>query len=208
MNGRGEYGGAGALSCTWFIPVGAEPFDAGRAMQQIDAEVDAIVDALYRAMGVDPKVLRRPSVADDLWMQRVRAARTKAQQSPLWTYWETNVEPKYNDWRSAQQAFAAKPMTPEDYTVWLDRVRSVRANLAVKGVKVETPDPVSLAQVTSAQPAPSQSPFANIDTKRLLKWGAIGALAIGGLVAVSALASSTKKAREPYERYRYGRAYY
>lgn len=205
MNRRGEYGGAGALGGrrTWFIPIGAEPFDADRALKQIDAEMDAIVDALYRSMGADPKVLRRPAVADDLWMQRVRAAKAKAQQSPLWAYWESNVEPKYTDWRSARQTFATKAMTPEDYTVWLDRVKSVRSNLAVKGVKLDTPDPVSLSQTGPSQ-APSQSPFANLDSKKLWKWGAIGALAIGGLVAISALASSTKKARAPYERYRYG----
>lgn len=207
MNQRGEYGHDPHRLCAardWMTAVGAAPWQAGdadRAVNQLDAEMEAIIDATYRSMGVDPAALRRPPEADAAWMQRVRAAKSKAMQSPLWSYWETTVSPKYDDWKRARETFRTKPMTSwDDYVLWLPRVRHLHADVKVKGIKLDTPELVDLSKDIAGKGGEASS----IDRSKLLKWGAIGALAIGGVAALAALASSTKSAREPYERYRYG----
>lgn len=188
-NGRSPYGSPGWQA--WCAYVGADPFDAARALDHINAEMENLVNDIYRAMGVDPATIRRPAVADDAWMQRVRAAQAKAKQSPLWSYWESNFSPKYDDWQAARKAFLVKPMTSEDYDRWLVRVNQVGAEANAKGLHWVGP-----ATSLFAKPAG--------DTSNLVKWGLIGALAIGGIALVATLASSTKRERAPYERYRYG----
>lgn len=113
---------------------------------------------------------------------------------PLWSYWEASISPKYDDWRATRTTFLSHPMPAEEYDRWLGRVAQLRSDVKAKGVKLETPDPVSL----------TQPPAVPSDTSKLLKWGAIGVLAIGGVALLASLASSTKAARAPYERYRYG----
>ena len=85
MNQRGEYGARqlrGRSSYGRRAVIGAQAFDADAAFRQIDSEMQAIVDASYRAMGVDPAIIRKPVVADAAWNERVRAAAAKAKQSP------------------------------------------------------------------------------------------------------------------------------
>lgn len=169
MNQRGEYGPRrGGAGWQARAHVGAEPLDAVRALQQIDAEMEAIVDAMYRAMGVGA------------WQPRV-LARAKAKQSPLWPYWESSVSPKYADWRMTQAGFASRPMSAEEYDRWFGRVAQLRADVRDKGVTLKTPDLVHLTR--------SQAPGT---PGKLLKWGAIGALAIGGVALLASLASATR----------------
>jgi len=170
--------------------VGAQPgtaFDAARAVKQIDAEMETIIDALYRAMGVDPAAVRRPASPDEAWMARARAAKAKAQQSPLWSYFDDSISPKYGDWGKVSEGFQGKPMTPEDYDRWLARVTQLRADVRSKGIKLKSPDPVNLFQ----------GPAAVGDAGKVVKWTAIGALVIGGVVAISALASSSRRTSAP-----------
>jgi hypothetical protein len=173
------------------------PFDAQRALDQISAEMDVAIDEIYRAMGVDPATIRKPTVADDAWMQRVRAAQAKARQSPLWPFWESSASPKYDDWQSARKGFSTKPMTREDYDRWFGRVKELRAEARDKGVKLSSPEPLH-AFVKVGPPA------GGFDKAALIKWGAIGAAGILGVLAISSLASSTKDERAKYDRYRYG----
>lgn len=201
MNQRGEYG-CGPRSCGtrdgWAVGiVGATPlFQPEAAVDQLDGEMEAITDATYWSMGVDPKVLRHPAAPDETWIQRVREAKAAAMKSPLWSFWETTVSPKYDDWKASHDAFRTKPLASwDDYTRWLSRVQQLRADVKAKGIKLDTPDLIDLSK---GGEAPS------VDRDKILKWGAIGALAVGGVIALVALASSTKQAREPYERYRYG----
>jgi len=183
MNQRGHYGtgprlygrggGRGLRATVGSQPPWA-PEDADHAFRQIDAEMEAIVDATYRAMGVDPAAIRKPVVADAAWTDRVRAATAKAKQSPLWPYWESSVSPKYGDWHAqGKSAISAW----EDYDRWLSRVVALRAEAKDKGIKIETSDLISLLPVG--------------DGGAIGKWGAIGAIAVGAVVAGVALAAST-----------------
>jgi len=193
MNQRGEYGGARRLpgyACrpraAWRSVVGVE-FDADAAFRQIDTEMEAIVNATYRSMGVDPATVRNPAVADAAWTARVRAATAKAKQSPLWPYWESSLSPKYDDWHAQGRAAIN---TAEDYDRWLGRVTALRAEAKAKGVKLETPDLVSLSQPPAG------------DGGKIAKWGLIGAAAIGAVVVIAAAASSART-RPTYSRYGY-----
>jgi hypothetical protein len=199
MNQRGVYGQSawrhnGQSDRGWCTYLGADPSDADRAFIQIDVEMEAIVDAIYRAMGVDPATLRKPTIADAAWQQRVLAAKTKAQQSPLWSFWESSVSPKYEDWRSVRVTFLTSPMPLVEYDRWFDRVKQLHAEVKAEGINLKTPDPVSLSRLAGG----------GMDSSKIVKWAAIGGAAILGVVAVVALSSSTKQARAPYERYRYG----
>ncbi len=185
MNQRGQYGtapqrhdryGGRSLRATVGSQPPWTPEVADQAFRQIDAEMEAIVDATYRAMGVDPAAIRKPIVADAAWTDRVRAATAKAKQNPLWPYWESSVSPKYGDWH-AQGKSAINSW--EDYDRWLARVVALRADAKAKGIKIETPDPVSLLSAG--------------DGGSIGKWGAIGALAIGAVVAGVALAASSSR---------------
>lgn len=188
MNQRGQYGGArgndryrGRYSAPR-ATVGAQPFrpeDADAAFRQIDGEMDVIVDATYRAMGVDPASIRKPVVADAAWSDRVRGAAAKAKQSPLWAYWESSVSPKYDDW----QAHGKTSITSwEDYDRWLSRVMGLRAEAKAKGIKIETPELRSLS-----------APSGGGESGGGMKWGTIGVIAVGGVVAVAALVASTSR---------------
>lgn len=208
MNQRGEYGGPRGIcgDHAWaFAAVGAAPFqprDAEQAVEQLDAEMEAIINATYRSMGVDPAALRRPVIPDAAWMQRVRDAKAKAMQSPLWSFWEATVSPKYDDWKASRETLRTKPLTSwDDYVLWLSRVRHLRADVKAKGVKLDTPE---LGDLSKGGEAPALEASAAFDRSKLLKWGAIGAAGVIGVIALVALSSSTKEAREPYERYRYG----
>jgi hypothetical protein len=49
--------------------IGAEPSQLGTALDQINAEMEAIVDTTYRSMGVDPAVLQRRRPRPRPWSQ-------------------------------------------------------------------------------------------------------------------------------------------
>ncbi len=212
MNQRGEYGLASRGICGDHVRaravVGAAPFQAGdaeRAVEQLDAEMEAIVNATYRSMNVDPTTLRRPAAPDEAWMQRVRDAKVKAMQSPLWSFWEATASPKYDDWKASRETFRTKPLVAwGEYVVWLSRVRHLRAGVKAKGVKLDTPELIDLSKSNEAAPAGDAPTAGNSDREKILKWGAIGAAGLLGVIALVALSSSTKEAREPYDRYRYG----
>ena len=179
MNQRGQYGSASRRGARR-TAIGAQPFrseDAEAAFRQIDGEMDVVVDATYRAMGVDPASVRKPVVVDAAWTDRVRAAVAKAKQSPLWAYWESSVSPKYDDWQTHGKATIT---SWADYDRWLARVMGLRAEAKAKGIKIETPELSSLSQPPSGSSGSS-------------KWGTIGVIAVGGVVAVAALVASTSR---------------
>lgn len=150
--------------------VGAQPFDPEVALRQIDAAMEAIVDATYRAMGVDPGAVRKPAVVDMAWTERVKAAVAKAKLSPLWGYWESSVSPKFDDWQAVRKGFSSKPMSPEEHGRWLGRVDALRAEAQSKGIKIEMPDLAILTQ-TSA-----------VEGNKIGSVGMLGLIAAGGVV--------------------------
>jgi hypothetical protein len=202
--------------------------DSERATRSIDVEMNAIVDAMYRAMGVDPSILRQKFTIEQVaetqkkgklrglrkpgdpvwkepesqreineWKDRVQAARAKAEQSPLWSFYISAIAPHYDDWMKFRTDEKFDLFTSwEEYEKWLERVRQLRATVKEKGIRIETPDPLDLTKTLPAELAEGALEFGKI-----LKWGVIGVLGIGAVVALSSVVSNLRSGKDPAEKY-------
>jgi hypothetical protein len=186
--------------------------DSERAVEQIDTEMNAIVDAVYRAMGVDPSTIRRSLTVAEMakmskedvnaWKDRVLVAKAKATQSPLWTFWYSTISPKWEEWarfRESQKYYNLFTSW-EEYEQWLDRARQLRGQLKEKGIKIETADPSDLSK-TLGGAALDAGAKAVADIGKIVKYGVIGALAIGGVIALSSVAHNLRSGKDPAEKY-------
>jgi hypothetical protein len=215
VNERGQYSresraswGPAHIGLKLFHTVG----DSERAVEQIDTEMNAIVDAVYRAMGVDPSTLRRSLTVAEMakmskedinaWKDRVFIAKAKATQSPFWTFWYTTVSPKWEEWARFResQKFYNLFTSWEEYEQWLDRAKQLRGQLKEKGIKIETADPGDLSK-TLGGAALDTAAKAATDIGKILKYGVIGALVIGGVVALASVADNLKSKTDPAEKY-------
>lgn len=236
MNTRGTYGnwscGASRRSyghrsldnAPWgYASVGLKlfhtPGDSDRATAQIDTEMNAIVDSVYLAMGVDPSVIRRKFTIEETvkmpkedlnaWKDHVLAAKAKAVQSPFWGFWTTVVSPIYDEWMHfrGDQKYYNLFTSWEEYEKWLERAKQLRATVEAKGIRVETPNPADLtktlpgAALEAGGRAAEKAGEAIWEFGKIAKWAAIGALVIGGVVALSSVAHNLRSGQDPAERY-------
>jgi len=185
------------------------PGDSDRAVRQIDTEMNAIIDAMYRAMGVNPSLVRDPSIpfgeakdaADrekvSTWREQVLEAKAIASQSPLWPFFDSAVSPTYTSWLQFKwdHQFYNVFTSWEEYEKWLERAKQLRAAVIDRGVNIDTPEPVDLTKTLPGQ-AIDATGEALKETFKILKWAAIGALGIGGLFAVGTIASKFTKDRK------------
>lgn len=228
MNERGQYGrqqrgyDRGYSARAYGLPAAVglniafhSPADSDNAVRQIDSEMNAIMDAMYRAMGVDPSVRSALSIDEAVksgggtaqdkaklaqWKDRVLAAKATATKSPLWTFFDSAVSPVYGEWmkfRTSDQ-FYTYFTSWEEYEKWLERAKQLRATVQAKGVKLETPEPADLTKSLAEKAASGIGDIAK-DTFAILKWGLIGVLGIGAVVALSSVAMNVKKGRDPAE---------
>ena len=227
MNGRGQYGTSGHVNgqqrgsygrVTVGLKIFHTPGDSDRAVRQIDTEMNAIVDAVYRAMGADPSLRRKYTLDEaaklsseerDAWKAAVLASKNQAVQSPLWSFFESAISPAYDEWMKfrGEHEFYNLFTSWEEYENWLARARQLRETATAKGVRLETPDPVDLSKtlpgaiLETAGGAAKKAGEAALDVFKIAKWGAIGALAIGGIFALTSLVSTVRKGREPASYY-------
>lgn len=200
------------------------PDDTDIAVRQIDSQMNAIMDAMYRAMGADPSVRTAPFTWDEIakidrkdprwedlskWKERVLAAKAIATKSPLWTFFDSNISPTYGEWQEFRRSdkFMTWFRSVETYEKWLERVRKLRKEVQAKGIRLETADPVDFTKtlpgtiIDTAGEAAKKAGEAAWDIFKIMKWGAIGALGIGALVALSSLVSNLRKGKDPAEKY-------
>lgn len=237
MNERGQYGHGGGRdsygtvvssprSASWVgLKLVHTPGDSERAVRQIDIEINAIIDAMYRAMGVDPSNLRGPKTLTtrewldyiknaprseiEAWKDRVLAAKDKAVQSPLWSFWESAISPVYQDWQHfvQQEDYYRLFTTWEEYERWLERVRQLRKLVESKGVKVDTSEPQDLGKTLPGEAVEALGRGAKkagetaLDLVNTLKWVAIGAVGVTAVVVLSSVASNLRSGRDPAEKY-------
>jgi len=193
------------------------PSDSDTAVRQIDTEMNAIVDAMYHAMGADPTV-RKPSWSleqlnkaiakegklprearrdpvwkemDD-WKEQVIANKAIAARSPLWPFFMSAVSPIYDEWQQFRAAdkYYTYFTSWEEYEKWLERAKQLRDTVRARGVKIETPAPVDLTKTLGAEGAEGLAGVVSI-----LKWGVVGVLGIGAVVVLSNAASSLRSGR-------------
>lgn len=206
---RGRYAGGRVI-------VGFKPFhtmgDSDRATRQIDTEMNAIVDAVYLAMGVIPSGLRRTfaTQADynadktspaeyKAWADRVLAAKAIASASPLWSFFQSAVSPIYDEWMKfrGENEYYNLFTSFEEYTNWLERARQLRRTVEAKGIGVETPRPLDLSTTFLGDVADKAG--AAIQTMAdIVKYALYAALGLGGafvLTQIAGKAADIKRGR-------------
>jgi hypothetical protein len=179
--------------------------DSDRATAQIDTEMNAIVDAIYRAMGVDPSIIRRKLTLEEMtkmskedinaWKDHVLAAKAKAVQSPFWGFWDAAVSPIYAEWMQfrGDQKYYNLFTSWEEYEKWLDRAKQLREAVKARGIRIETPDPMDLTK-TLPGALLDKTGEAVMEFGKIAKWAVIGLLGIGGVVAITYAARGAKAA--------------
>lgn len=191
--------------------------DSDRATRSIDVEMSAIMDAMYRAMGADPSVRKPPFTFEQTdkmskherdtilgpWKERVLAAKAIATKSPLWPFFDSAVSPTFEEWQAfrGEHEYYNLFTSWEEYEKWLERAKQLRAAVMAKGVRVETPEPLDLTKTLGAEAAGTLGDIGK-GALSIVKWGVIGALAIGGVFALTSAVSHLRKGTDPVETFR------
>lgn len=221
MNDRGQYGsrasawrpsnGRAVIGVTLFH--GASDRDTAAA--EIDAQLHAIAAAVITAAGGDPSVLprSRSEQADLLsvdWKNRVRVSRRMMERSPLLPLWDDLVSPVFTEWKEFYHErrnwydLSTKWFTAwEDYVRWGNRINSLRDQVEAKGVQIQL---APMKQFHKSVQEKAEEAAGDIkeglgDLFGILKYGLIGVLALGGVVAISSVVSNVRKGRDPVEPY-------
>lgn len=97
---RGQYG-----STSVGLSLFHTPADEKRASNEINAGFESLVDAMYRAMGVDPAVQRSLDVqmmARDPrgYGKRLAEGLARMKASPYYAIWSSQISPVYEEWRA------------------------------------------------------------------------------------------------------------
>ena len=176
--------------------------DSERAVDQIDTEMNAIVDAMYRIMGVDPGIRRTDASPEfatltreekDAWKLRALDAIEKAKQSPWWSFWEQAVSPVFEEWQRFRwgQKFYNVFTSWEEYERWLERAKQLRASLQSKGVPLHSLEPMDLSKtlpgviVDAAGDAARKAAEAAAEAGKIAKYALYAALGLGSLFGLS-----------------------
>ena len=194
------------------------------ALEKIMTDFATLVNEVLTRMGGDPADFawnegKAAEMARDPagYAAKLQRADATIRKSPLFTFYNTYLKPLYSSWLE----FYRDPMTLLDalsgglFSVglawdkmvqWQNRLRDARAAtdkmLAKTGqTALESPDPTPLPtsiverSAAGVEEAAKGVTGAFGDIGTVLKWVVIGALGVGGAVAVSSLASRLKKGR-------------
>lgn len=175
--------------------------DRDTAAAQIDTQVQAIASAVVRAAGGDPSLIHsvseewwRSGIPSD-WRDKVYTARRAMEKSPLLPLWDDAVSPTLNEWneffgdrRKWHQVVKAGFTSWEDYTSWAKRVNALRDQVEAAGVHVPIP---RLQEFAKSITETAEEKLGEV--WKIAKYGLIGALAIGGVVALSSAAANLRK---------------
>lgn len=220
-NGRGSYGCvrvAGIL----FHTVG----DRDALLEQTNTGWNRLARELISRMGVDPTLLvvdHSAMAADPSgYSRRTGAALAKLQQSPLYPFWRDVVTPEYDAFnkfyanQSSWEEFKTDYSTYENWAARLESMRgAVNKRLAEeKAAPLAGPTAVPLPKTIMEKGGEAIEETGKLvkrgaegtgealsDITKVLKYGMIGVLVIGGAVVVSSLASTMKKGKDPIEHY-------
>jgi hypothetical protein len=221
MNGRGQYGAreSASVGISLFHTVG----DRDRAVERINTEFHVLISELEHAMGVDPNDLtftaayQRPAA--------FAAAQKKKELSPLYPLWRDVVSPVYAEFRrfyADQSSWTQFVTNWEEYENWMNRFKALRSKasevLKAHGKDLTSPGPVALPTTLPgdileatgegikgaaglAKRGAEGAGEAAMDAVKIAKYAAIGVLAIGGVIALTSVASHLRKGTDPIESY-------
>lgn len=209
-NDRGHYARA-YVGGILFHTVG----DRDALVEQVNTGFTTLVNELISKMGANPRdfVPDAAAMARDPagYMKRTKAALATIQKSPLYPFWRDVVTPEYNAWNkfwAEQSSWEEWKTDYSTYENWVARLESMRNTVNKKlselsVAPLEGPRVVSLPKTVMEKGGEAVQDvakgFAGVfgDTWKIVKWGAIGALAIGGVVVLSSVASKLKKGHDP-----------
>lgn len=203
-NGRGNYGNAaaqvrrGGRELYGYVPsVGITLFhgisDRDTAAAQINTQIQTIKNVVLTAAGADPSVVTEQGKAtieklgQPQILQKIRESRDAISKSPYASLWYDVVSPLYNEWNAFYadkkhwyDAFTQIFTSWEDYLSWADRVNAMRDKVEAAGIKIDLPRLHAFSKSVQEKVEDTAS-----DVWNIAKYGVIGALAIGGVVALS-----------------------
>ena len=230
MNRRGEYGRQ-SLNRGERLTVGAfggalgmhTVGDRDALVEQTNTGWQRLVREFIARMGVDPKDMTPDpaAMAQDVpgYTKRVTAALAKLQQSPLYPYWRDVITPEYdafNKFYANQSSWEEFKTDWSTYVNWADRLEAMR--VSANKVLAEH----SAAPLAGPSNVPLPTTFteeagglvkrgaegageAAMDVVKIMKYAAIGVLGIGGVVALTSVASHLRKGTDPIQSYRRSR---
>lgn len=162
---------------------------------------------------------------------RSRARDVTERRGQLWfasfdpkkrTWWRSYAKPLFDQWQrfkvdqiggdrttaDAYISFAERFQTNWDvYEGWKKKLDNLRADAAKRGFEVDTPKPADLpttvwADAGSALESGASKVASGLgDVWNLAKYGVIGALGIGAVIALSSVASNLRSGKDPGEKY-------
>jgi hypothetical protein len=144
-------------------------------------------------------------------------------------FWDTVASPVFNAWRDFKAERSAENWTHggsyiaygeqfrtdwSEYEKWYDRLTDLRSRAQQIGIPLNTPEPKKLEQTIWAKAEEVASDLYEAAKRTakgaakgageawdIAKYGVIGALVIGGIVALSSVATNVRKGRDPAERW-------
>lgn len=209
--GRGYYARHAYVGGILFHTVG----DRDALVEQVNTGFTTLVNELISKMGGNPRDLVPDMAAmarDPVgYTKRTKASLATIQKSPLYPFWRDVVTPEYNAWNkfwAEQSSWEEWKTDYSTYENWVARLESMRDTVNKKlseqnVAPLEGPRVVSLPKTVMEKGGEAVEKAAKGvaglfgDTWSIVKWGAIGALVIGGVVVVSSAASKLKKGHDP-----------
>lgn len=229
MNQRGEYGRKGWKSSGRGGRLTVGVFGGALGMHTVgdrDALVEQthtgwqrLVSELIARMGGDPQdfTLDVSAMTRDPagWAQRVKMASAKIEKSPLYPFWRDVVSPEYDAFKkfyANQSSWEEWKTDWSTYVNWADRLEAMRGSvnkaLATQNIApLAGPGNVALPSTITEEAGSLVKRGAEgageivMDTAKIMKYAAIGILVIGGAVAVTSLATTVKRGKDPIEHY-------
>jgi hypothetical protein len=197
--------------------------DSERAVGQLDTTMHGLLTDMYLGLGVDladllGRVIPREIPFGQVWLQPVdpdstigwhgalRAIREHAKKSPYWDFFNAVFSPVYQDWQKFHEdqtrpgGWSVLFTTWEEYEKWLERVRQLRKEMIAAGLRVQTPEPADLSETLGASALRKLGSGAE-EIFKILKWGLVGVLAIGGVVVLSGVVQNLRSGTDPTDKY-------
>jgi hypothetical protein len=200
--------------------------DRDAIVEQVNVGFSTLARELVAKMGVDPKDLVPDAVAmaqDPVaYTKRATTALNKLHQSPLYPFWRDVVAPEYEAWNKFYASQSSWEEWKTDYSTyenWSDRLNVMRATvnkrLAEQNVApLQGPSVVALPKTVMEHGGEAVQEAggllkrgaqgageATMDLVKVVKYAAIGVLAIGGAVALASVASHVRKGTDPVQSY-------
>lgn len=230
MNQRGEYGASshrGRRGPTVGAFGGALGFhtvgDRDALVEQTNTGWQRLVREFLARMGVDPAgaVVDPAAMARDVvgYTKQLSAWRAKLEQSPLYPFYRDVIQPEYsafNKFYADQSSWEEFKTDWSTYVNWADRLEAMRASvnkvLATQNI-APLAGPGNIALPTTfteeagglAKRGAEGAGEAAMDLVKIAKYAAFGVLAIGGVVALTSVASHLRKGTDPIQSYRRSR---